>query len=277
MERLLRRGSRGEFVTLLQEMLVQTGFALEVDGQFGPLTEAAVSAFQLQNDLKVDGVAGPITWSVLAARSHQPNSSLPLPLPVSLTLRASDFKAFAEKYTLESAQIKAVHEVESNGRGFSNGRLKILFEGHVFWKELRKRGLNPASLRTGNENILYPAYFSPNPYYRQNQYDRLNKAKTIHEEAALCATSWGLFQIMGYHYADMGFARASEMISYLEQGEAAHLEIFGRFLQKNKILDALRASRWADFARKYNGASYKSNRYDTKLQTAYLKFKRLSS
>ncbi len=274
MEKLLRRGSRGEFVTLLQEMLVQAGLTLEVDGQFGPITEAAVSTFQRNNDLKVDGVAGPITWSALAAMVHQ--SETPLPTPLSITLRESDFESFAEKYQLEPAQIKAVHEVESNGRGFSNGRLKILFEGHVFWKELRKRGINPTALRSGNENILYPSYFSPNPFYRENQYQRLNKAKAIHEEAALCASSWGLFQIMGYHYADMGFASAADMITYLEQGEAAHLEIFGRFLQKNNILDALRASRWADFARKYNGSSYKSNRYDTKLQTAYLKFKRLA-
>lgn len=60
---LLRRGSRGEEVRMLQEALNALGFNCgAVDGIFGPKTEAAVKAFQRQYGLTVDGIVGPQTW-----------------------------------------------------------------------------------------------------------------------------------------------------------------------------------------------------------------------
>jgi hypothetical protein len=53
------------------------------------------------------------------------------------------------------------------------------------------------------------------------------------------------------------------------------LEVFGRFLLKNKLLDLLRKKQWASFARKYNGPAYQTNKYDVKLEKAYLKYKSL--
>ena len=38
---------------------------LAADGHYGPATEAAVMAFQQQNDLAVDGIAGPDTLAAL--------------------------------------------------------------------------------------------------------------------------------------------------------------------------------------------------------------------
>ena len=64
----LRRGSRGEYVTKLQTMLIQQGFDLGVwgaDGQFGAATEAAVKSFQADNGLTADGIVGPLTWTAL--------------------------------------------------------------------------------------------------------------------------------------------------------------------------------------------------------------------
>lgn len=58
---LLKRGSKGDNVALLQQMLGN----LEIDGIFGRLTEAAVKAFQAANDLKVDGIVGAQTWAAL--------------------------------------------------------------------------------------------------------------------------------------------------------------------------------------------------------------------
>jgi peptidoglycan hydrolase-like protein with peptidoglycan-binding domain len=56
----LRRGSRGEAVEQLQAKL-----RLGADGIFGPMTEAAVRAFQRAHGLVPDGIFGPRSWAAL--------------------------------------------------------------------------------------------------------------------------------------------------------------------------------------------------------------------
>ena len=55
----LSLGSTGDCVTSLQDSLVATGVNMSVDGQYGPQTQAAVSAFQGDQGFTVDGVARP--------------------------------------------------------------------------------------------------------------------------------------------------------------------------------------------------------------------------
>jgi N-acetylmuramoyl-L-alanine amidase len=61
----LKRGSKGEYVKSMQHLLNQYGAELAVDGDFGPITQAAVKAFQALHHLTVDGICGPITWNAL--------------------------------------------------------------------------------------------------------------------------------------------------------------------------------------------------------------------
>ncbi len=64
----LRRGSKGEYVRQLQEMLVVRGYdvgSAGIDGDFGKATQAAVTRFQLDNGLAMDGIVGPATWAML--------------------------------------------------------------------------------------------------------------------------------------------------------------------------------------------------------------------
>jgi len=56
----LRRGSTGANVVYLQGAL-----GIRQDGQFGPITERNVRAFQQRNGLFVDGIVGPRTWAVI--------------------------------------------------------------------------------------------------------------------------------------------------------------------------------------------------------------------
>ncbi len=68
---VLRRGDSGVDVRTLQYMLAvlaefrETLRPLKVDGDFGPATEAAVTAFQNSAGLAADGVAGEQTWNRL--------------------------------------------------------------------------------------------------------------------------------------------------------------------------------------------------------------------
>ena len=52
-------------VRTLQDLLRARGHSVAVDGIFGPLTEAAVKAFQQSKGLAADGIVGPLTWPKL--------------------------------------------------------------------------------------------------------------------------------------------------------------------------------------------------------------------
>ena len=62
---LVGQGDKEHPVQTLQYLLGARGHAVTVDGIFGPVTDAAVRAFQQQLGLTVDGVAGPHTWAAL--------------------------------------------------------------------------------------------------------------------------------------------------------------------------------------------------------------------
>ena len=66
---LVKRGSTGAAVEELQEKLNAASYrnkkALEVDGEFGPLTQSQVIHFQMDRGLDPDGEVGPITWAAL--------------------------------------------------------------------------------------------------------------------------------------------------------------------------------------------------------------------
>jgi hypothetical protein len=56
---------QGDDVRAVQGRLNAAGEQLTVDGQLGPMTEAAVHRFQSAHGLQNDGVVGPITWDAL--------------------------------------------------------------------------------------------------------------------------------------------------------------------------------------------------------------------
>ena len=66
---ILKKGSKGILVTILQATLTCQGFACAggIDGDFGSGTHNAVIAFQKKKGLTRDGVVGKNTWSKLYA------------------------------------------------------------------------------------------------------------------------------------------------------------------------------------------------------------------
>jgi len=68
---LLRQGSRGVYVLILQDCLNTLGYATAgLDGIFGGATFRAVRNFQGDYGLVTDGIAGCATWSTLAELVH---------------------------------------------------------------------------------------------------------------------------------------------------------------------------------------------------------------
>lgn len=62
---MLRLGSKGRRVRELQQLLARAGLPVQVDGDYGPTTKAAVRKFQKAAKLTMDGVAGPETMAAL--------------------------------------------------------------------------------------------------------------------------------------------------------------------------------------------------------------------
>lgn len=63
--KILRRGDKGPDVGVLQTHINKFGYYLEVDEEFGELTENALLDFQEEQNLVADGIAGPRTWEKL--------------------------------------------------------------------------------------------------------------------------------------------------------------------------------------------------------------------
>lgn len=268
METIRRNTSKTDSVVLLQNQLIKAGYDLVADGAFGPMTEAAVMDFQKKNKLVVDGIVGQKTWRTLL--SEEPENPKVLK---SRFLSESDLISVADDLGVELAVIKAVNEVESSGQGFLGDKPKILFEGHIFWRQLKKHGLDPNTLKDGNENILYSRWTREHYFGGEREHERLNKAKKIHEKAALESASWGLFQIMGFHWDSLGYKSVKDFVKLMNKSEGEHLKAFGRFVLADNLTKYLKEKDWAGFARRYNGPGYKTNKYDEKLARAYNKYK----
>ncbi|WP_234085283.1 N-acetylmuramidase family protein [Azonexus sp. R2A61] len=261
----MRKGDTGHQVATLQRELVTAGFKLTVDGWFGAATEAAVKALQQRAGLVVDGIAGPKTQAALYSQDKDKR-----------TLAEADLIKAAERLGIGLAAIKAVNEVETTGHGFlSDGRPVILYERHKAFGLLGESGV-PA------EDAIALATRYPNLVNEKrggyagghHEWSRLNTALTILPPAvAYGACSWGQYQVMGYHWQRLGYASIDEFVFSMKSGEAGQLEAFVRYLEAEPaLIKALKAGKWADFARGYNGPAYKDNAYDIKLARAYERY-----
>ncbi len=274
----LKYRSQGQEVYLLEEILQKLGYKVDVSTYFDVDTDLALKDFQKKNNLVVDGICGPKTWMVLLEKERQVFDI------TGKFLSEKDLVDFASGLNLELASVKAVNEVESSGKGFLvSGQPRILFEGHVFWSELKKRNINPAAiLKPGYEDVLYEKWTKI--YYKGGaaEYNRLEKAAGISgapgvHDAAYCSASWGAFQIMGYHYSNLGFNSIDQFVTDMYKHEREHLNAFGKFLSYKsfsgkKLLEWLREKNWEKFAEGYNGSGFRQNKYDIKLMTAYNKY-----
>lgn len=84
----IRKGSKGSVVVDLQQRLVVHGAGIDVDGDFGTVTESAVVRFQETHGLTVDGIVGPSTWAALDAEPAVPAPTPPAPAdPVPIANR----------------------------------------------------------------------------------------------------------------------------------------------------------------------------------------------
>lgn len=182
------------------------------------------------------------------------------------------FEKAAKELGVEVASLKAIDEVESHGNGFyDNGEVKILFERHIFYRQLIKnRGQTLADATYRKQpDICNPVGGGYGKF--SEQHPKLRRAELVDKQSAREACSWGAFQILGSNWKSLGYDSVQQLVNdaFSDQGQ---LNMLVKFLKSNPaIITALKAKDWAGVARRYNGPSYKQFNYDTKLRDAYLK------
>lgn len=165
-------------------------------------------------------------------------------------------------------EVHALMEVEAGSSGFdAQGRPKMLFEPHVFYRNLS--GMERE--RAVAQGLAYPKWRSGN--YPSDSYPRLRQAMAINAEAALKAASWGRGQILGENFGLCNYASVFEMVQAFMDDEAAHIQGMIDFIIANNIDDDLRAHRWETVARVYNGPGYATHNYHGRLEAAYRKWR----
>ena len=180
--------------------------------------------------------------------------------------------AQAKLLGIEVAALKAVMEVECKGSGFNtDGSPVILFERHKFYE-----GLQAINWITKSKewSKLYPdlCNSSPGAYGKfSEQHNKLDRASKLNRDVALESCSWGLGQVMGYHWKALGYASLQSFIDAMYKDEASQLDAMCQYIKVNNLVSALKSKDWKAFARGYNGRNYAINKYDVKLANAYKK------
>jgi hypothetical protein len=184
---------------------------------------------------------------------------------------------------VEPAALRAVVQVESSGLGvfpagsespeglYLAGLPVVRFEAHVFYKQLKLYGIDPAAAEPARSDLIRKAREDRLVKTSAGEWDRLTAARLIHRDAADGSASWGAFQIMGFNWKEAGAVDVQDFVrlSHSLQGQ---LELFVNLLKSWKgCLKALARKDWAGFARIYNGAGYAKNGYHLKLAREYAK------
>lgn len=189
-------------------------------------------------------------------------------------LRPEDYDEIAKELGIETAAIRAVVEIETGRlqKGFNaDGSAIINFDLPVFRRAAARRGINLS--RHSNSVALKPVNIAKYGSQQAAQHARLEAAMAIDSVAAVESTFWGMFQIGGFNWKLCGTASREEFVARMKRSEYDQLSLFANYIRNTGLLTHLRNKNWAAFARAYNGPSYASRGYHTRMAAAYRKYK----
>lgn len=229
---------------------IQRHVGVTADGVWGPATAAAVA--------KALGIEA---FDRAAFLARFQNTAAP-------AINRADMIAAASRLDVPVGHLEMVRKVESGGKSFDDkGRPIILFEPHIFYRQTGGRYGRTAFSNPSWDRTLYPKSYD-------GRWEQLADAAEVDEAAAIESASWGLWQIMGFHWKALGYASAQEFAAEMVESEGNHLDALVRFIGVNGLADELRDCRAGSpnscrpFARAYNGPGYAANNYHVKMADA---------
>ncbi|NRH42686.1 N-acetylmuramidase domain-containing protein [Pseudomonas sp. MS15a(2019)] len=194
-------------------------------------------------------------------------------------LEDKDVREAAAELGCEPGLVYAIAKQESSHSSFIeiDGEKipSILYERHHF-----KRLARNESLESSHQDIYGPPYrrakklkngtyidtktlqqvqlidtYGPSGRF---QYERLIRAYRLNEDAALQASSWGKFQIMGFNYKAAGYETVKDFTKAMSKGDGEHIKAFLRFAKRNAtLLRGLRTRHFETIAQGHNGKNWK--------------------
>lgn len=187
-------------------------------------------------------------------------------------LEQGDVGDAARAIGISTAVLLAFLEVEAAGRGFdSQNRPKMLFEPHVFWRNLA----GPLRAMAAAVGLAYEKW-KPGAYPKDS-YPRLTQAVALAREPALRSGSFGLPQILGENHQAAGFVTAEDMFIAMRQGEREQLLAMVTLLKAWGLAahltgkDFSKPESWVPAVKRYNGPGYAKNGYHIKAAAAFVK------
>lgn len=193
-------------------------------------------------------------------------------------LTDDDYREVADRLGIEIATIKAVVEIEAGAahEGFYKAGMPIInFDMSMFRKFAGKNGINLSKYYKSHAIVFSrPNASRYGGSTQAAQHARLKAARTIHYETAIQGCFWGMFQIGGFNWRRCGCGSIDEFVEKMSRSERSQLELFADFVTNSGMLPHLQKKNWSAFARMYNGTSYASRGYHTRLAASYARHKR---
>lgn len=167
-------------------------------------------------------------------------------------------EALASAIGIDPSMLRAIRTVESSGKPSA-----VRFEPHVFHRETggAYRGEIPYTPGEGR---------AASTVRSETNRAAFERAYRLDPDAAVRATSWGAYQILGGHLIRL-YESPSAGVRAFDRNPARVSDelLVAWFADRPDALEAAREHDFAGFARRYNGAMYYVRGYDRKLAEAY--------
>lgn len=221
-------------LTGLQIELAKTGrYAGNIDGLWGRQTkEAIIKALEDGPDTKLDSGA---------------------------------YGRCATRLAVSVPQVMAFKDVESAGAGYEDGKPKLLPERHWFSQ------LTDGRFDKSHPHLSYPKWGTlPYPVGQQARYAMLLEMIHLDVDAGFQSASYGLFQIMGFHYRTCGYPSPYSFAVAQAYDEETQLKAFESLVVANRWQSKLRActsdpKTCEPICEVYNGKRFREHNYHGKI------------
>jgi len=182
------------------------------------------------------------------------------------------YEEVASLLEIEPELLRAFVKVEAGSKNDLDGRVIIRWETHIFERY------------TGVTVRVHGKRGRITKECQDNEYEAFNRAAKLvedgkYEKKAYMSASYGLPQIMGFHYKRLRFGSPQKLKEYIGSSEENAIRAMGKFIMTDsRLLGACRDKNYHLIATYYNGAGYKNYAingvtYADRIQSEYERIK----